>query len=151
MTMHLADYLWPDGIIVELAATEKQAVLAELAAPALRHCPMLHADNTMAVLWDREQLGSTAVGNGIAIPHGKLHGLDRMLLTFGRSSAGIDFDAPDRKPCHLFFMVLAAEGAAGQHLGLLGLIARLGKDDVFRSCVMQAMTQTELWNILAAA
>ncbi len=137
-------------MIAELAAAKKDAVLSELIAPALRQNSALDAAKVLEVLRDREQLGSTAVGNGIAIPHGKLRDLDRMILTFGRSEGGIDFGAPDGKPCHLFFMVLAADGAAGQHLGMLGLIARLGRDDAFRTCVMQASNKTELWNILAA-
>ncbi len=148
--MRLADYLWRDGVIADLAATEKYAVLPELASPALILNPALGADRVLTVLRDREQLGSTAVGDGLAIPHGKLPGLDRMILTFGRSGKGIDFGAPDGKPCHLFFMVLAADGAAGQHLGLLGLIARLGRDAAFRTCVMQAEGAAEIWSILAA-
>jgi PTS system nitrogen regulatory IIA component len=148
--MRLAEYLWQDGIIAELAATEKNAVLSELVTPAVRRNSALDAARVLAVLRDREGLGSTAVGNGIAIPHGKLDDLDRMVLTFGRSGRGIDFNAPDGKPCHLFFMVLAADGAAGRHLGLLGHIARLGRDDTFRTCVMQAKSKTELWDILTA-
>ncbi len=148
--MRFTDYLWPAGIIAELSATEKQAVLAELASPVLARNPALAGDEVLRVLQDREMLGSTAVGHGIAIPHGKLRGLDRMLLTFGRSGAGIAFDAPDGGNCHLFFMVLAPESAAGQHLGLLGLIARLGRDSDFRACIMRAANRAELWDIFSA-
>lgn len=146
--MRLSDHLRRGCIIAELAATDKQAVLAELAAKAAE--AGLDRQAVENVLLDRERLGSTAVGEGIAIPHGKLPGLPDMVLVFARSSRGVAFGAPDNKPCRLFFMVLAPEGAAGQHLGMLGAIARLAKDSTFTTRLLQAKTMEELADFLSA-
>lgn len=147
--MRLSDYVRRDRVIAELAARDKPQALTELAAKAAGSG--LDADVVNAVLLERERLGSTAVGGGIAIPHGKMSGLPDMVLVFARSGQGIDFGAPDGKPCHLFFTVLAPEGAAGKHLGLLGAIARLGRDGDFTSRLMQAKTLDELADFLSAA
>ena len=134
--------------MAELAARNKDQVLRELAS--LAKTRGLDEAMVYAVLLDREKLGSTAVGEGIAIPHGKMPGLDSMLLAFARSSAGVDFNAPDGKNCRLFFMVLAPDGAAGQHLGMLGAIARLAKDPTFTSRLLQAQNAAELVDFLSA-
>lgn len=147
--MRLSEYVRRDRVIAELAATDKPRALTELAAMAAGSS--LDAGAVNAVLLDRERLGTTAVGGGIAIPHGKMPGLTDMVLVFARSGKGIDFGAPDGKPCHLFFTVLAPEGAAGKHLGLLGAIARLSKDSDFTARLMQAQTADELADFLSAA
>ncbi|SBV95186.1 Nitrogen regulatory protein [uncultured delta proteobacterium] len=147
--MRLSEYLCPACIVAELKATDKEQVLLELAAAAAG----AHLDKNAvhAVLLERERHGTTAVGNGYAIPHGKLPGLDRMVLTFARSVAGVDFAAPDTVPCRFFFTVIAPAGAAGQHLGLLGSIARLAKDATFTNRLTQAKTAEDLLDFLAGA
>lgn len=147
--MQISDYLCPACIIADLKGRTKEEVLRELADSAAH--AHVDKDAAYAALLERERLGTTAVGNGYAIPHGKMAGLDTMVLVFARSVPGVAFDAPDGRPCHLFFMVLAPEGAAGQHLGLLGSIARLGKDAVFTGRLMQAKTAEELELFLAGA
>lgn len=140
--MRLSDYLCPACTIADMAAKTKEEALLELAGSATR--AHLDKDSILAVLLERERLGSTAVGNGIAIPHGKMSGQDTMTLAFARSLSGVAFDAPDGLPCRLFFMVLAPEGAAGQHLGLLGSIARLTKDSTVTARLLQANTAVDL-------
>ncbi len=130
------------------ARTKDEAIL-ELAGAAT--IAGLNKDRVYNVLLERERLGSTAVGNGYAIPHGKMPCLKSLVLIFARSVGGIDFNAPDEKMCHLFFMVLAPEDVAGQHLGLLGSIARLAKDATFKSRLMQAKNAEELKAFLMAA
>ena len=147
--MHLSDHLCPACTIADLRGANKEQVLRELAESAAR--AGLDTDAVLAVLLERERLGTTAVGNGYAIPHGKMRGLDTMVLTFARSMAGVDFAAPDNIPCRFFFTVLAPEGAAGQHLRLLGSIARLAKDASFTSGLMQANSADDLRLFLANA
>ena len=147
--MHLSDFLCRDCTLADMKAAAKEDVLLELAEAAAD--AGLDAKTVHAVLLERERLGSTAVGNGYAIPHGKMPGLPKMVLTFARSRQGVSFAAPDDKPCTLFFMVLAPEGAAGQHLGLLGSIARLAKDASFKNRLLQAGTAEELNEFLLSA
>ncbi|CAK7012386.1 MAG: PTS system fructose-specific EIIABC component [Desulfovibrio sp.] len=147
--MHLSSFLRGDALLADMRARDKEEALAELAEAAAT--TGLDKNAVLAVLQERETLGSTAVGDGYAIPHGKIPGLPGMLLIFGRSIAGIDFAAPDGKICHFFFMVLAPEGAAGQHLGLLGSIARLTKDATFTARLMQARDKAELTSFLSGA
>ena len=146
--MYLSEYLCHDCVIAELTARNKDQVLRELASVAKRRG--LNEDLVYAVLLEREKLGTTAVGGGIAIPHGKMAGIDSMLLFFARSTQGVDFDAADKRPCHFFFAVLAPEGAAGQHLGMLGAIARRVRDAAFITRLTQAQNAEELADFLSA-
>lgn len=148
--MRLSDFLRHDAIIIaDMKARNKGEALAELANAAVKSG--LDASNVLNVLLEREALGSTAVGDGYAIPHGKMTGLSSMVMVFARSLAGVDFSAPDDRKCHFFFMVLAPEGAAGKHLGLLGAIARLAKDKAFTMRLMHAKDEAEITAFLSAA
>ena len=101
------------------------------------------------MLLEREKLGSTGIGDGIAIPHGKLKGLDRLVISFGRSRQGIDFDAIDGKPVHIFFLLMAPESSTGQHLKALAKISRMLKDPDFRSDLMAAKSAEEIYRKIA--
>jgi len=101
------------------------------------------------VLMEREKLGSTGIGDGIAIPHGKLKGLDNLLLSFGRSREGVDFESIDGKPVHLFFLLMAPESSTGQHLKALAKISRMLKDERFRSELMSARSAEDLFKTIA--
>lgn len=147
--MRLSEFLCPAGTLADMTARTKDGVILELAGAAA--AAGVNTEAALHVLLDRERLGSTAVGNGYAIPHGKMPGLETMVLLFARSVDGIDFDAPDKKTCHLFFTVLAPEGAAGLHLGLLGTIARFAKDPSFKTRLMQAKNAGEINAFLTAA
>lgn len=148
--MMIADILCREAIIPELKAENREAVLAELAAPLVVLHPELARFDLVRALCEREKMGSTAVGDGVAIPHGKVPHLESISLAVGRSLGGIDFDAPDKEPCHIFFLILAPEHGAGQHLRLLAQIARRAKDPVFRSEVLLAETGDQLWQTLTA-
>jgi PTS system nitrogen regulatory IIA component len=104
----------------------------------------------MEVLIERERLGSTGIGDGIAIPHGKLANLDELLLSFGRSVSGVDFDSLDGKPAHLFFLVVAPENSAGTHLKALARISRLLKSNVVRRELMEAKDAGGIYRIIEA-
>ena len=103
----------------------------------------------LRVLLEREKLGSTGIGDGIAIPHGKLAGLDEILVAFGRSREGIAFEAMDGKPVHLFFFLMAPENSAGRHLKALAKISRMLKDAAFRENLLEAKTHDDLVRIIA--
>jgi PTS system nitrogen regulatory IIA component len=146
--MRLCEYLDHDLVLPALAATDKAGVLREMtAAIAARH-PDLDSGRALAVLMDREGLGTTGIGDGVAIPHGKLAALDHILLCVGRSLQGVDFEALDFKPCTMFFLVLAPEQMTGIHLRILAHISRLIKDESFRRDFYEAADQDALFALL---
>ena len=149
--MRLEDYLQPDFIIGELASESKSEVLAELVAPIQAHWPEFDAKRAHQVLLDRENLGTTGIGDGVAIPHGKMESLERIVIVVGRSRAGVSFDALDFKPCRIFFLVLAPEHVAGLHLRILAHISRLLSDESFRRAFLAAENDVALWQVLTAA
>ncbi|CAK8722258.1 PTS IIA-like nitrogen-regulatory protein PtsN [Candidatus Electronema halotolerans] len=130
--------LTEEGIILELQARTKEELLHEMAAAAQRQCPQIAVEIVRQALLEREQIGSTGVGGGIAIPHGKLSGLPNLLLCFGRSVRGIPFEAKDKLPVHLFVMILSPADMASEYLQTLGRISRLLKDESTRGKLLQA-------------
>jgi PTS system nitrogen regulatory IIA component len=136
-------------VIPELASREKSAVLREMAQWLAAQRESLNADQVLQVLWERERISTTAIGEGVAIPHGKLAGIERVLGVFARSPKGVDFAALDGGPTHLFFVLLAPENAAADHLKALARISRLLKDSAFRSRLMEGQTREEIFKIIA--
>lgn len=147
--MKIVEMLKPEYIIEALQSDKKRDVLLELSAPFLKSYPQLDPEVTLSVLMEREKLGSTGIGEGIAIPHGKLAGLDNLIVCFGRSAAGIDFNAMDGNPVHLFFLLLAPENSAGQHLKALAKISRMLKDSRFRAKLMEAESRDEIFGMIS--
>ncbi|OPY10389.1 MAG: PTS system fructose-specific EIIABC component [Syntrophaceae bacterium PtaB.Bin038] len=147
--MQITDMLDKNYIIEELKATSKRAVLAELSEILSRDQKGLAPGAMVEVLLEREKLGSTGIGDGIAIPHGKLKGLDRLMISFGRSRQGIDFDAIDGKPVHIFFLLMAPESSTGQHLKALAKISRMLKDPEFRNGLLEAKSAEEMYRKIA--
>ncbi|MBW2559034.1 MAG: PTS sugar transporter subunit IIA, partial [Deltaproteobacteria bacterium] len=88
------------------------------------------------------------IGDGIAIPHGKLAGLEKLVVSFGRSVAGVDFDSMDGRPVHIFFLLLAPEDSAGLHLKALAKISRMLKDVSFREFLIKAETSEDIYNLI---
>jgi PTS system nitrogen regulatory IIA component len=148
--MKLTDILGPEQVIAELKARGKRAAMEELCSVLTTVEPKLDLKKLMEVLIERERLGSTGIGDGIAIPHGKLPDLDRLLLSFGRSREGIDFDSLDGKPAHLFFLVVAPENSAGTHLKALARISRLLKSHLVRRELMEAKDAQAIYEIIQA-
>ena len=134
--MHLTDILRPEMVWTDLRANTKPELIRELAHLMATNDQALDESVVGEVLMERERLGSTGIQDGIAIPHGKVPGLERIVIACGRSADGIDFDAHDQKPTHLFFVLLAPEFAAGQHLKALARLSRLLKDSSFREKLM---------------
>jgi PTS system nitrogen regulatory IIA component len=103
----------------------------------------------LQVLLDREKLGSTGIGEGVAIPHGRLRTIKRFFISFGRSLKGLDFDSIDRKPSHLFFLVMAPENSAVDNLKLLSRMVTLLKEPSFKKRLMEVQSRKELFQILS--
>jgi PTS system nitrogen regulatory IIA component len=147
--VRITDFLCAEAIIPALSAREKSAVLQEMAQwMAIQH-KLSNPDQVLQVLWDRERISTTAIGEGVAIPHGKLPGIQRVLGVFARSPWGVDFGSLDGAPTHLFFVLLAPENAAADHLKALARISRLLKDPAFRARLMQGETQEDIFRIIA--
>lgn len=136
--MRIQDILPPEAVVDGLRAETKEGVLRELSEAVCRRLPALSPDRLTAILMDREGLGSTGIGEGVAIPHGKIPGIDRLVAVFGRSCGGVQFASLDGKPARLFFLILAPENSAGMHLKALARISRLLKDQRFRGRLLAA-------------
>jgi PTS system nitrogen regulatory IIA component len=140
-----------DRIIPALEAGTKQEVLLELATLCQRSLPGIEIDTLFSVLWEREMLGSTGVGDGIALPHGKIGGIDRIEICFGRSGKGIAFDSVDNKSAHLFFLLLAPTQSASPYLRCLAQLSRFLKNPHIRSRLTLAENVDEIMKIFAEA
>jgi PTS system nitrogen regulatory IIA component len=99
---------------------------------------------------DRERLGSTGIGDGVAIPHGKTEQIDKMVIACGRSHEGVDFESMDGRPTHLFFLLLAPENTTGEHLKALAKLSRLLKDPSFRQEFLAAEDQSDLFELITS-
>lgn len=146
--MRILDFLRFDGIIASLKAGSKEEVLKELVEPVAKANPYLDKARLVKTLVERENLGSTGIGGGVAIPHGKFEGLRQLVGAFGRSVGGIDFGSMDKQPAHFFFLLVAPKNSAGDHLRALARISRLFKDPLLKSGLRQAASADEIFGIL---
>ncbi|MBW1691028.1 MAG: PTS sugar transporter subunit IIA [Deltaproteobacteria bacterium] len=146
--MRLSEILKPECIISDLKAHDKKGALEELSGVITEQEPSLNKGYLLQVLLERERLGSTGIGEGIALPHGKVHRLDRLLVSFGRSLKGLGFDSIDDQPAYLFFLLVAPENSAGAHLQALAKISRFLKDSTFRQRLMDAKSNEEIYRII---
>ena len=146
--MKISDFLNPELILPELAARTKEEVLEELADRIARNFSGVSAEKLLRVLNEREKLGSTGIGDGFAIPHGKSKSMDQMIISFGRSRMGIPFDSLDGKPAHYFFVLIAPENSAGDHLKALAKISRFLKHSLFKENLAKAEDRAELQKLI---
>lgn len=136
--MQISDFLEPSAIEADLGASNKPGVLRELVGLVLRVAPDLDPNQLVETLQRREKLQSTGIGDGVAIPHGKTAGVDRVMACVGRSKAGVDFDSLDGMPTHLFFTLLVPEAEHGLHLKALARVSRLLKEPRVRQALLDA-------------
>ncbi|MBW2185582.1 MAG: PTS fructose transporter subunit IIA [Desulfuromonadales bacterium C00003068] len=146
--MNIVELLNSESVEAEIKSTTKDNVLAEMTDVLLRSAPGLNRNEVLTVLRERERLGSTGIGEGVAIPHGKLKDIDQLILSFGRSKAGVDFDSMDGKPAHLFFLLLAPEDSISIHLKTLARISKLLKDQDVREQLLTAGTADDIYKII---
>ena len=146
--MKLSEILDQDNIIPNLKAKDKKGVLEELVDVIVSHDASLDKGSLVKVLLDRERLGSTGIGDGVAIPHGKSRGLRHPIISFGRSLEGLDFDSMDGQPAFLFFLLVAPENSASIPLKALAKIAKILKNSSFRDILMHARTRKALYQTI---
>jgi PTS system nitrogen regulatory IIA component len=147
--MKILEILDKRCIVPNLSARKKEGVLRELVRAIAQVEKPVDEERMMEILLERETLGSTGIGEGVAIPHGKTKTVKKLLASFGRSVAGVDFQSMDGKPTHLFFLLMAPEDSAGIHLKALARISRLLKDASFRMRLMEAATEDAMYAIFA--
>ncbi len=145
--MKILDVLQKEAILVDLKSQDKKGVLEELVMP-LTDIAHIDQGDLMRVLIERERLGSTGIGGGIGIPHGKLKGLESLVLGFGLSRRGVDFESIDGRPTHIFFLLITPENSTGVHLKLLARISRILKNDPFKEKLFNAADREEVLSII---
>lgn len=148
--MKLTDFLVEESIIYELKVRDKRNAIKEMVEALTRShkIPASEVDSVTAALMKREQLGSTGIGGGVAVPHTKHKSVSRLLVTVARSEEGVDFDALDGEPVHLVFLLLSPSETAGAHLQALEKIATLIRDNDFRRFMTTASDKEEMIEIL---
>jgi nitrogen PTS system EIIA component len=146
--MRLSEILDEKNIIPDLKARDKKGALEELAGTVVNTRQSLDKNSLVKVLLEREHLGSTGIGDGVAIPHGKFHGIDEPIISFGRSLKGLDFESMDGQPVYLFFLLVAPENSASVHLKALARIAKILKNSSFRKMLMEIPSRKELYQTI---
>lgn len=148
--MKILEVLQKEAILENLVSADKKGILEELVAPVAK-AANVSEEVLVKVLLDRERLGSTGIGGGVGIPHGKLKNLENIVLGFGLSKQGVDFESMDGKPTHIFFLLVTPENSTGLHLKMLARISRLLKDESFKEQLINAACQEEIFSIIQEA
>jgi PTS system nitrogen regulatory IIA component len=146
--MRMEDILKDSCVVADLKGKTKDEVLLELVDTLKKAHLVEDTEKAVSVILEREKLGSTGIGDGVAIPHGKMKGLHSMLCAFGKSKEGLDFDAVDSKPVYLFFLLLAPEDSASLHLKTLSRISKLLRDPSFRKRLTELSSSREMYNAI---
>jgi PTS system nitrogen regulatory IIA component len=148
--MKVTEFLSANAVVAELRGTTKAEVLRELSEHLAAAYPgSLRADRVLEVLAEREKLASTGIGEGVAIPHGKMPGLDKLYAAFGVSKAGVDFQSIDKQPTHLFFALVAPENSAGVHLKALARVSRLFRNPDLRAAILKATGSDDIYRLIS--
>ncbi|NLA73870.1 MAG: PTS sugar transporter subunit IIA [Deltaproteobacteria bacterium] len=146
--MKLSDLLDIKNINVFMKAKNKNLAIEELADLIVKSNTSINKDDLVRILLEREKLGSTGIGEGVAIPHGKVPDITEPIISFGRSENGLDFDSMDGLPVHLFFLLVAPENSANIHLKALARIAKILKNQVLRKQLLEAKTREDIYRII---
>jgi nitrogen PTS system EIIA component len=146
--MKLSELIDEKNIVPDLKAKDKKGVLEELVDALSSQAPALDKNALVKVLLERERLGSTGIGDGVAIPHGKFSGIGQPSISFGRSRRGLDFESMDGESTHIFFLLVAPENSASIHLKALAKIAKILKNSTFRKELMEAPGRHEVYQLI---
>jgi len=146
--MKISEILKQDFIIADLSGNDKASVLLELTSFLESNGAIKNRENLHSALIEREKLGSTGIGENVAIPHAKLEEIDQILTLFGRSTEGIEFDSLDKKPVHFVCLVIAPAYSTGHHLKALARIARLLKNQDLRNNILKSKDEKEIYSHL---
>jgi PTS system nitrogen regulatory IIA component len=148
--MQIMDFLNPKAISTDLKATDKKGIIKELLDLLINSGDISASDKSafLDVIIEREALGSTGIGLGVGIPHGKSQHVKNLVASFGISRKGVNFDSLDGEPAHIFFLLLAPQDTAGPHLKALARISRLLKEKYFRDALKKAADPKEALKII---
>ena len=146
--MKIMDFLNPEAVSPNLQSTKKKEVIEELIDLLAKTGEIKNKDELVKTLLSRETLGSTGIGQGIGIPHGKSANVKKLIASFGLSKEGVNFESLDGEPTHIFFLLVAPEESAGPHLKALARISRLLKDKYFRETLIKAKDAEEIIKII---
>ncbi len=148
--MKIADFLYEEAVCCGLKADTKEGIIRELVGCLIKSGAVKDKDvpKLIQVLLDREALGSTGIGQGVAIPHGKVNSVTSLVGAVGMSQAGVNFDSLDGERTHIFFLLVAPEDSAGPHLKALARISRLLKEKHFRESLRAAKDEKTLLKII---
>lgn len=147
--MRVVDFVRPELVVAELSARTKPELIAELAGRMAEHVDGVDGEALTRVLSERERLASTAIGEGIAIPHGRLSTVGALHGMVARSRSGVDFESLDGQPTQLFFVLVAPEGGSGMHLKALARVSRLLKDPDVRARLLEAKDAGSMYRMIA--
>jgi len=146
--MMVSDVLAKEFIMPNLVSAEKRELLDEMSGNVSELVGGLDREGLLEVLLEREKLGSTGIGHGVAIPHARIKGVERVIVSMGISKQGVDFQSMDNKPVHIFFLIIAPEQSSAVHLKVLSGISRLLKDAAFRNKLMKAESRDDIYNTI---
>ena len=146
--MKINEILTLETILAEVKANNKENSIEELAEFLCQNRAIADKSELVRILLEREKLGSTGIGENVAIPHAKMKGLNQIIAAFGISKNGVEFDSLDQKPVNFIFVLLAPENATGTHLKALARISRLLKNQELKSNLLKASNREDIYNII---
>ena len=146
--MKISEILTKENIIKDLKSFDKESVLEELSNFLKDRGEIPNKKNLLLSLIEREKLGSTGIGENVAIPHAKIRDIDKIITVFARSQIGVEFESLDQKPVNFIYLILAPENSTGQHLKALARISRLFKNPSLRESVLRANAIDQIYSIL---
>lgn len=146
--MNLMDFISPKTIKVPLESTDKNGVITELLDELVQIKQVPHRESILEALNEREEAGSTGIGHGVALPHARCPEVKEIYIACGIAPDGIDFDALDREPVYIFFMILAPRSAPG-HLKIMSMLTRLLSRASIREQLQQAKTADDVYSVLS--
>ena len=146
--MKIMEFLSKKAVTVNLKSDDKEGVIRELVDLLAKADEIKGKEDLVKSLMTRESLGSTGIGQGIGIPHGKSSKVKELVAAFGLSQKGVNFDSLDGEPVYIFFLLIAPEESAGPHLKALARISRMLKDKLFREMLKKAKDEKEILRII---
>ncbi|MCX7966656.1 MAG: PTS sugar transporter subunit IIA [Syntrophorhabdaceae bacterium] len=144
--MNLEEILSESCVISNLKASNKKDAIYEMCESLKKAGLIENVQEVVDVILEREKLGSTGIGEGIAIPHGKMKGIKNILCAFGKSEKGIDFDSIDKKPVYIIVLLLAPEGSASMHLKMLSRISKILRDTSIRNRLLELKDARDIYS-----
>ena len=146
--MKIIDFLCPEAIIIDLKAKDKKEAITEIVEMLKKMNKIKNTSEVIDTLLQREKLGSTGIGQGVAIPHSKVDSVNKLVGALGISHKGINFDALDNATVHLIFLLICPLGNSGEHLQAIASVSRLFKNKSVRNAILNATTPVEVISII---